>query len=360
MIKKIWHNIYKTLQKSAFNFWSVFSLIYILCWFLLMIFAYFIIPDKTKHANQGNLLIASQPPGFRVLFFNDTKLKTSFLDKWVGAPISSETYPIRHYTYTNDSIKLELFNQNPLIKTIITLPNKNKYQAVENQINYKTFWLGTDKAGRDYLSRLVLGARVSLSIGFVAVLISLFIGLFFGTISGYYGGKTDTLVMWIINVAWSIPTLLMVIAITLSLGKGIWQVFLAVGLTMWVEVARIVRGQILSIKTQPYITAAKALGLSDIRIVLKHIYPNILGPVIVVCTANFASAILVESGLSFLGLGAQPPLPSWGSMIKDYYADMILGRPYLALAPGTAIMTTVLAFMMLGNGLRDYFYQSKK
>ena len=161
------------------------------------------------------------------------------------------------------------------------------------------------------------------------------------------------MVMWLVNVIWSIPTLLLVIAITLALGKGFWQVFVAVGLTMWVEVARVVRGQIISVKEMQYVTAARALGFSDMRIILNHIIPNIMAPVIVISAANFASAILVESGLSFLGLGAQPPIPSWGGMIKDHYSYIILGKPYLALVPGTAIMLITLAFMMTGNSLRD-------
>jgi peptide/nickel transport system permease protein len=227
-------------------------------------------------------------------------------------------------------------------------------QEVEKKlITIKKFHLGTDKYGRDLLSRMLVGSRVSISIGFVAVLISVVVGLFFGALGGYYGGKIDAMVMWLVNVIWSIPTLLLVIAITLALGKGFWQVFVAVGLTMWVEVARVVRGQIISVKEMQYVTAARALGFSDIRIILNHIIPNIMAPVIVISAANFASAILVESGLSFLGLGAQPPIPSWGGMIKDHYSYIILGKPYLALVPGIAIMLITLAFMMTGNALRD-------
>ncbi|MCL4167251.1 UNVERIFIED_CONTAM: hypothetical protein GTU68_056413, partial [Idotea baltica] len=184
-------------------------------------------------------------------------------------------------------------------------------------IKEKTFLFGTDKYGRDLLSRVLVGARISFFIGFVAVLISLLIGVFMGSIAGYFGGKVDAVIMWVINVTWSIPTLLLVIAITLALGKGFWQVFIAVGLTMWVEVARVVRGQIISAKEMQYVTAARALGYNDFRIITKHILPNIMAPVIVIAAANFAAAILIESGLSFLGIGAQPPMASWGAMIKD-------------------------------------------
>ena len=174
-----------------------------------------------------------------------------------------------------------------------------------------------------------------------------------GAIAGYFGGKVDAIIMWIINVTWSIPTLLLVIAITLALGKGFWQVFIAVGLTMWVEVARVVRGQVLSVKQMQYVTAARSLGFTDYRIITKHILPNIMAPVIIISAANFAGAILIESGLSFLGIGAQPPMPSWGGIIKDHYSYIVLGKPYLAVIPGLAIMSLVTAFMLVGNALRD-------
>lgn len=220
-------------------------------------------------------------------------------------------------------------------------------------ISEKKFLLGTDKYGRDLLSRMLIGIRISLAIGFVAVFISLVIGVTMGAIAGYYGGKIDAAIMWLINVTWSIPTLLLVIAITLALGKGFWQVFIAVGLTMWVEVARVVRGQVMGVKEMQYVTAARALGYRDFRIIAKHILPNSMAPVIIISAANFASAILIESGLSFLGIGAQPPIPSWGGIIKDHYAYIILGKPYLAIIPGLAIMSLVTAFMLMGNALRD-------
>ena len=185
------------------------------------------------------------------------------------------------------------------------------------------------------------------------MLISLIIGVFLGSLSGYYSGNVDRLIMWIINVTWSIPTLLLVIAITLALGKGLWQVFIAVGLTMWVDVARVVRGQVIIIKERQFIIAARVLGFSDFRILVKHILPNIVSPLIIISAANFAASILIESGLSFLGLGAQPPMASWGSIIKDHYNYIILGKPMLALIPGICIMSLVMAFMLLGNKLRD-------
>ena len=225
-----------------------------------------------------------------------------------------------------------------------------KYQIV---FILNTLFLGTDKFGRDLLSRVMAGAVVSLSVGFIAVFISLIIGITLGAIAGYYRGWVDEVIMWLINVVWSVPTILLVIAVTLALGKGFSQVFIAVGLTMWVEVARVVRGQVLSIREKEFVEAGKALGYSNGRIIVKHILPNIMGPVIVISAANFASAILIEAGLSFLGIGAQIPMPSWGGMIKDHYHYITTNLAYLALVPGICIMLLVLAFMLVGNGLRE-------
>ena len=172
-------------------------------------------------------------------------------------------------------------------------------------------------------------------------------------LAGFYGGWIDRFILWLINVVWSIPTLLMVIAITLALGRGFWQVFVAVGLTMWVEVARLTRGLVKTAKEELFIKAGKILGFSKGRLILNHILPITIAPLIVISTSNFASAILVESGLSFLGIGAQPPIPSWGSMVKDHFRYLLLGKPFLTLVPGIAIMTLVLSFMILGNSLRD-------
>jgi oligopeptide transport system permease protein len=223
----------------------------------------------------------------------------------------------------------------------------------EEPVITKKFFVGTDKYGRDILSRLIIGTRVSLSVGLITVLISLSVGIFLGAVAGYFRGRTDNIVMWLINVIWSIPTLLLVFAITLLLGKGFWQVFIAVGLTMWVNVARLVRGQVMVTKELQYVEAGKVLGFSHFRIIARHILPNIFGPILVIAASNFASAIVIEAGLSFLGVGVQPPQPSWGLMIKENYNFIITQNPMLALAPGFAIMLLVLSFNLLGNGLRD-------
>ncbi|MDA0732859.1 MAG: ABC transporter permease [Bacteroidetes bacterium] len=222
-----------------------------------------------------------------------------------------------------------------------------------------TFLLGSDRYGRDFLSRLMAGSVISLSVAGIAVAISLLIGLLLGAWAGYKGGVVDTVVSWFLQVVWSVPTLLMVLAITLAFGKGFWQVFVAIGLTMWVEVARIVRGQFISLRELEYVKAAKALGLSDFKIMFKHMLPNAMGPIIVVAAANFAAAILIEAGLSFLGVGARIPVPSWGNIVKEHYHLLTTDLAWLAVLPGALIASLVLAFTWLGDGFRQAFDVAK-
>lgn len=346
------------LRKFKKNFWGVLSFWVIVSIGVMGLFAYIIAPDNSQNANQMHLSIHSQRPGFEVQMLHipsEIENDQSLISKlFFGTTSSNLEIPISKYAVVNDKLEYTEYAADGLVGVIKSVdlsvfPNKD----YASHIKQNTFLFGTDKYGRDLLSRILIGSRISFSIGFIAVFISLFIGIIMGSVAGYYGGKIDALVMWIINVTWSIPTLLLVIAITLALGKGFWQVFIAVGLTMWVEVARVVRGQIISAKEMQYVTAAKALGFNDYRIITKHILPNIMAPIIVISAANFAAAILIESGLSFLGIGAQPPMASWGAMIKDHYNYIILGKPYLALIPGLCIMILVMAFMLIGNALRD-------
>lgn len=346
------------LQKFKKNFWGVFSFYFIVLIGLLSVFAYVFAPDNSQYANQMHLSIHSKPPGFTVTMLtipSRVKSTQNILSRlFFGVKNTSTEVPLSSYTINTNSLEYTEFASDGLQGVTKNLPRSTFLNRDINlYINNTLFLFGTDKYGRDLLSRVLVGARISFFIGFVAVFISLIIGIIMGSLAGYFGGKVDALIMWIINITWSIPTLLLVIAITLTLGKGFWQVFIAVGLTMWVEVARVVRGQIISAKQMQYITAAKALGYSNFRIISKHILPNIMAPVIVISAANFAAAILIESGLSFLGIGAQPPMASWGAMIKDHYNYIILGKPYLALIPGFCIMSLVMAFMLIGNALRD-------
>lgn len=341
----LWQIAIRKFKKSTTG---MFCFSYILFCGFLAVFCYVLAPDNSNSANQMHLEIHSKSPGFSVKMLTippERKIEESWFSVFMNGTKNIATeIPIKSYKVKNNQLEVIQFTDG--------LP-KEYPKAYSKFIHQKSFWLGTDKYGRDLLSRLLIGARISFFIGFIAVFISLVIGIPIGAIAGYFGGKIDAFIMWIINITWSIPTLLLVIAITLALGKGFWQVFIAVGLTMWVEVARVVRGQVITTKQQQYVEAAKALGFSDFRIIFKHILPNILAPIIVISAANFAAAILIESGLSFLGIGAQPPTPSWGAMIKNHYNYIILGKPFLAVIPGLAIMCLVMAFMLIGNVLRD-------
>lgn len=341
------------IQKFKRSKTGMLSFLFIVFCGLIAVFCYTIAPDNSNAANQMHLEIHSKSPGFSVMMLSipsQSKKEQSWFSVFMNGKQNSPTeIPIKSYKLINNQLEILKYSDGLAKNYPLALFNDQP----KKHIQQKTFWFGTDKYGRDLLSRLLIGARISFFIGFIAVFISLLIGIPIGALAGYFGGKMDTFIMWIINITWSIPTLLLVIAITLALGKGFWQVFIAVGLTMWVEVARVVRGQVITTKQQQYVEAAKALGFSDFRIIFKHILPNILAPIIVISAANFAAAILIESGLSFLGIGAQPPTPSWGAMIKNHYNYIILGKPFLAIIPGLAIMSLVMAFMLIGNTLRD-------
>ena len=332
---------------------AVLGLILIACNLLLAAFAYIFAPDNSTNANRIIPEIGSKQPGFAISFLRvkrDNILSTPFLKLLVdGKEDTYQFIPITTYKIQGDSLIYNQFIDDALTDRKAILNTA----TIKQNITKQTFYLGTDKFGRDILSRLIIGTRVSLGVGLIAVVISLTIGILLGALAGYFRGWIDDVIMWFTNVIWSIPTLLLVFAITLVLGKGFWQVFIAVGLTMWVNVARLVRGQVLAVRDLEYIEATRALGFSHTRIIIKHILPNILGPVMVIAASNFASAIVIEAGLSFLGVGVQPPQPSWGLMIKENYNFIITHNPMLALAPGIAIMQLVLAFNLLGNGLRD-------
>ncbi len=337
MSKEEHHSPFKRgLNKLLRNKLAVFGGLLIIATILISVLGYLIMPDNSPNANEMHLEISTLSPGSTVKFYKipNDKVPTpqSLLFTW-------------------------LYGKESEWKYIPILDDSLLTKSTEHTVITRKYWLGTDRYGRDVLSRMILGTRISLSVGIVSVIISMFVGVFLGAIAGYYGGKWDSIISWLINVIWSLPSLLLVIAISFALGKGFWQVFIAIGLSMWVEVARLVRGQILSIKEVEFVEAAKALGYHEIRIIFRHILPNIIGPLLVMASANFASAILLEAGLSFLGFGAQPPTPTWGGMVKEHYGYIIMDAAYLAIIPGLAIMLLVYAFNIFSSGIRDAFDQ---
>lgn len=271
-----------------------------------------------------------------------------------GCSFAGDTLLARHYIDDGleDTLKFPLSQLLPKEVQTQSLSAQQTYLRQEQLKDYR-FLLGTDRYGRDILARLLVGARVSLGVGFVAMLISLTLGVLLGMIAGYFKGLADDVVMWFVNLFYAIPTLLLVFAITITLGKGFWEIFIAIGLTMWVGTARLVRGQVMVLREMDFVVAARALGLGSLRIMWRHLLPNIAGPLMVLAASNFAAAMLIEAGLSFLGIGVQPPMPSWGLMIKEHYNFLVTNRPALAIIPGVAIMVLVFAFQLLGNALRD-------
>lgn len=386
-----------TLQRSFNRFLknrsAIVGLIIIAFAIIIAILGYSITPDSTADANDQILQITNKQPGFKVTILQKRKNKlveekSFFHNMLYGKENIYELIPINSYLVKNDSILINEYTGSDsrksyksfLLADIIEPLNSDNFNysiqkesisfttidGIKNnitlselqskakaQIVIKTFYLGTDKFGRDMFSRLIIGVRISLSVGLIAVIISIVIGVLLGALAGYFRGWLDEIIMWFINVIWSVPTLLLVFAMTLAIGKGFWQIFIAVGLTMWVEAARIVRGQVLSLREMQYVEAAHSLGYSHVRIIFLHILPNTVGPLAVIAATNFASAIIIEAGLSFLGIGVQPPTPSWGGMLNENYGYIIGENPFLAIIPGIAIMIMVLAFNFVGNGLRD-------
>ena len=359
---------------------AVAALVFILLSVLIAILGYLVMPDSTPLANNMTIQLGIKKPGAEFTMLRIRRSEpvdtVNLITKMLfGQPAFYKDIPITGYHFFKDSIivdeyvgdedkpikiSLNLFEvvtgEKPTAVAkcsieIISLQN----QIVSHQVIKRKFWLGTDVYGRDLLSRLVLGARISLAVGIMSVIISLLLGITVGSLAGYFGGWIDASLSWVMNILWALPALLLVIAISFALGKGLWQIFIAVGLSMWVEVARLVRGQVLSLKNTEFVEAARSMGFNNARIIRRHILPNIIGPILVLASSNFASAILLEAGLSFLGFGAQPPMPTWGSMIKEHYGYIIMNAAFLAILPGLAIMLMVYAFNLVTVGLRDAF-----
>lgn len=366
---------------------AVAGLVFIIFSVIIALLGYLIMPDSTPRANNMIIQLSIKKPGATFTMLQIRKSEpvdtvNPFTKMLFGQPAFFKEVPIKGYQFAHDSIYVDEYigdedkpekkaysvvevltgkKTSDLVKfhsefgPVLVNAKQLEDKIVSEQIVGRTFWLGTDTYGRDLLSRLILGARVSLAVGFMSVIISLLLGITVGAVAGYFGGWVDACLSWLMNILWALPALLLVIAISFALGKGLWEVFIAVGLSMWVEVGRLVRGQVLSLKQVEFIEAARSMGFNNVRIIRRHILPNIIGPILVLASSNFASAILLEAGLSFLGFGAQPPTPTWGSMIKEHYGYIIMNSAYLAVLPGLAIMLMVYAFNLVTVGLRDAF-----
>lgn len=385
------------------NYPAMTGLIIIAIAAFIAILGYTIMPDDSPNANDGAIQLQKQMPGFKATFLKIRKNAAIEEHSWLGElafgqPSTYLLEPIAAYRLEDLKVFVTPFEESgekvyDLVGVVLPLyvgdhqlpqfPENTNWVAEGETIRYlnlegeeeqiskaalleqfreenleeRLFLLGTDKSGRDMLSRLMFGARISLSIGLVSVLVSVVLGILFGALAGFFGGWVDTVVTWFMSVVWSIPGIMLVIAISMALqSRGVFVAFIAVGLTMWVDVARVVRGEIFSIKEKLYIEAARAYGLNNRQIIWNHVLPNLLGSLIVIATANFAAAILLEAGLSFLGLSVQPPTPSWGIMIYEgYHAIGTQNSWHLVVFPAVAISLMVLSFNLLGNGLRDAF-----
>lgn len=342
--------VWQRLRRNSIAMWSLAVLVTLL---LLSLIANSVVYDHTPAADLQHPTLSLQPAGFttEVLHQRQTMSK----------PVSAIDRLLIGYDKLYSEIPYKrIIDQNPAYITYEDHYGRRQVVPTANLISQPgeyqiTFWLGTDRFGRSIWSRLLRGIRISFVVGGIAVFISLTIGILLGVLGGYFGGWIDMVVLFIINVTWSIPTLLMVFAIVLLLGRGLGPIFIAVGLTMWVDVARIVRGQTIGLRQAPFVIAEKSLGAGHFPIMLQHILPNIMGPILVIAAANFATAILIEAGLSYLGFGINPPSPSLGNILNEHYGYAVTGNITLALVPAVMIMILVLAFNLLGNGLRDAF-----
>lgn len=298
---------------------------YLTICFVTMPISYFFCVDKTKYANTQTSQIALNDPGTKVCMYKNIardNLDQSQLNKYIFG--SEEVY---------------YFTKNAPDSTV--------------QNVCRTYLFGTDKYGRDVYSRIVIAMRYTLLVALFSVIFALLIGLILGACAGYFGGKMDQLINVMINIFWSIPTILLAFAVLFTFGRNMVSIFIAIALTMWSDIARLVRAQVLYYKQMNFVQSGIALGFSHFRILFSHIVPNIMNPVWISCASNFALAVLLESGLSFMGLGLPAPIPTLGNILQEQYPYAIAGKPLLAIIPSIVVVLLILSFQIIINHFRD-------
>lgn len=355
------------------------SLAFILVISLVALFAYPLSPDDSPNANRMIPELSAKAPGFSKLFLK-LPLQTGATSgtPWLrtvatGRPPLYRLLPVNSFFFARDSIIVAHYidkGKQETLSFLISdlLPPTMQQQALGGQqmavfndaLVTRRFYLGTDRYGRDVLSRLILGSRVSLAAGFTAMLLSMAIGIILGIAAGYYRGWVDRILLYLTDVHWAVAGLLLVFAITLSFGRGFWQLVIAIALIMWPGTARSIRGQVIALQQLDYITAAKTQGLTNTRIIFRHILPNLAGLLLSIAAANLASAVLIEAGLSFLGLGVQPPVPLWGALLREYLGLLPTGSLLPVLVPGILITALAGAFNVLSHALRQLQDESRR
>lgn len=335
--RSLWYYSWKRLKRNKLAMAGLYMTCFIV---LVAILADFIAPFDP---NLQVLEYSTMPSGFQgniILVKNDIEGRDP-------RPI-----PIQSYSVDGDQVRIVTDEGNEMTLPLAKLAGESE----DEWHKQPTYLLGTDRYGRDVLTRVMYGARVSLSVALFSELIAIIIGILFGALAGFFRGWVDDIIMWFTNVVWSIPSILLVIAITIAWSPGFIPTIVAIGVTGWVDMARIVRGQFFSLREMEYVEATRALGLKNMRTIFRHVLPNALGPIIVIATAGFATAIIYEASLSFLGLGVQPPTATWGQMIYDGYGFIAAGTNWgLTIYPALAIILAVFSFNFFGDGLRDAF-----
>mgnify|MGYP001036347640 CR=1 FL=1 len=360
--------------------------------FIVAIFGSFLRPDSSRYASTQHRTLSKLPPLTTITFLrvrkNIPSSDKSFKSRvriggvesdWAYFPYESielgkkyiklefkgrqKEFYYADVLYLLDPLTLKSISKNlgsalnfiDIDNNLISVSHNEIQSQVEKEAFIsKSFILGTDALGRDVLSRLMAGSSISLSIGFFAVIGSVLLGLIIGLFAGYFGGVVDQFLSWCINLFWSIPAILLVVAVTIALGTGATALIIGVSLVLWVEMAQVVRYTVRSIRLKDFVKALRLMGLSHLTIVFRHILPNLYGPIAVLASTSFADAVMLEAGLSFLGIGVEPPQPTWGNMIRDSYGYIITGdSAFLAIIPSIALILLILSFVFVSNGLKD-------